>query len=838
MLAAAADDDFLSESRVDLGLRAIEAEIELGRVGARVGPYRLVRSLGEGGMGRVYAAERADGAFEQTVAVKLLHNVFPSDEVLRRFQRERDILATLNHPNIAHILDAGPSELGPFLAMELVEGEPLLKYCQDRESGLSERLELFATVCDAVHFAHQKRVIHRDLKPSNVFVTRDGMIKLLDFGIAALIDDAGGPTPGLTRTGMSPMTPEYASPEQIRGEPASVASDTYALGVLLYELLTGQRPHRLSGLSPSQIERAISERTPTRPSLAGHHRELRGDLDTIVLKAMHKEESRRYSSVAALVGDLRRHLEGRPVKARPDRLTYRLSTWTRRNRVVAGAAAAVATVVVLGVATTLTQAQRADSHIEGTRDLANVMLFDLDEVLEDLPGSTQARARFVSQALASLDELTGAGDGDPELLLDAAEGYARIGAIQGNPLYTNLGDLSSARASYQRALDLSRSVWARDTVDPRARRVLGASNAHMAVVTRAEGDMGGADAHARRALELLGAVPVPPGGDPGLTRDYEGARVLMARNQVNRGDFDHALATLDQAVSNLEAVASAEQAQADVGLALWDAYSTQVDGLRFSSRWEQAHEIVEGKACPMLERLAATHPTRASILYSLQSCLDYLGLLEEKLDVGDADASYRRALESAERLAALDPANEHANEALTTVLVSLGRRAFQMGRVADGEEYLGRAIEVRATMEEDNPANALWTSRVASARREYCRGLVNNGDPTAALPYCHAAVESHVRHVTRQPGGAIAEVTLAFALGHTARAYRDLSAAAGPSAERRSLRDSAAEFYRRSLAAYERAGSFGDDPDWEIDPDSISAELALLGAGDPSHDGR
>ena len=788
-------------------------------------------------MGRVSAAERADGAFEQRVAIKLLHSAHPSGEVLRRFKRERDILASLNHPNIAHILDGGPSELGPYLAMELVEGEPLLGYCGVRELELRERLELFATVCDAVHFAHGKRVIHRDLKPSNVFVTGEGVIKLLDFGIAALIDDDGGAAPGLTRTGLSPMTPEYASPEQIRGQPASVSSDTYALGVLLYELLTGQRPFRLSGLSPSQIERAINDRTPKRPSLAGP-RELRGDLDTIVLKAMHTDPDRRYASVAALVDDVRRHLDGRPVLARPDRLTYRLSRWTRRNRVVAGWAAAVVTVIGVGVATTLAQARRADTHVEGTRDLVNAMLFELDEVLEDLPGSTQARAQFVSQALESLDELTVGGEGDSELLLQAAEGSARIGAIQGNPLNTNLGDLSSARDSYERALDLSYSVWSRDTTESRARRVFGANNLHLAVVARAEGDMEQADEYARRALELLGGVSGSAANDPDVARDYESARVVLARNQVNRGDLDLALAALDVAVAGLEAVAPPESAEADLGLALWDAYWTQADGLRFSSRWEAAHAIIASKACPMLERLAAAHPTRASILHGLQSCLDYLGLLEEKLGVGDAEASYRRALESAEQLAALDPANERANEALTTVLVSLGRRAFRMGRVSDGKEFLGRAIEVRAQMEEDNPANALWTARLASAQREYCRGLVNNGDPSAALPYCHEAVESHVRHVTRQPGGAIAEVTLAFALGHTARAYRDLSLAAGRAADEQRLRESAAEYYQRSLAAYERAGSFGDDPDWEIDPDSIAAELALLDTGGRSNDGR
>lgn len=282
--------------------------------GRRVGPYEILRQLGEGGMGSVYLAARADGAYRKTVALKIVRPAAASNEVLRRFQREREILATLDHPNIARITDGGTTEEGlPYLVMDYVEGEPIDGYCDRHRLDLQARLKLFRDVCSAVQYAHDHHVVHRDLKPTNILVTREGVVKLLDFGIAKL---TGGDLEGatvLTRSDMCVMTPEYASPEQVTGGSTTPSTDVYSLGVVLYELLTGSRPYRMRSRIIHEVVRVISEEPPTRPSQV--KRQLRGDVECILLRALEKDPSRRYRSANAFSEDVRSHLEGLDVEA-------------------------------------------------------------------------------------------------------------------------------------------------------------------------------------------------------------------------------------------------------------------------------------------------------------------------------------------------------------------------------------------------------------------------------------------------------------------------------------------------------------------------------------------
>jgi eukaryotic-like serine/threonine-protein kinase len=333
--------------------------------GRRLGAYRLLRQIGQGGMGAVYLAERADGEFEKQVAVKLLPLGLSTGAARERFLAERQILAQLEHPGIARLLDAGIAEDGtPFFVLEYVEGEPIDRYCERRSLGIEGRIDLFLQVCAAVEYAHRNLVVHRDLKPGNILVTPEGVVKLLDFGIAKVLDaeSAAGAT-ALTQQAGRPMTPAYASPEQVRGEPITTATDVYALGVLLYQLLAGRTPYEVAGLSPGELERLICTQDPITPSAAAagrapeseniasttsaaasrRARRLRGDLDTIVLMALRKEPERRYRSVSALADDLVRHREGRPVAARSDRFSYRAGKFMRRRpgTVAAGVAAAI-----------------------------------------------------------------------------------------------------------------------------------------------------------------------------------------------------------------------------------------------------------------------------------------------------------------------------------------------------------------------------------------------------------------------------------------------------------------------------------------------------------------
>ncbi len=323
-------------------------------VGRRVGPYLLVRQIGRGGMGVVYQAIRSDGEFLHTVAVKLVRRGMDSDGIVRRFRAERQILAALSHPNIAALLDGGTSEDGrPYLVMEYIEGEGLMEYVQRLQLDARSRVQLFTPLCRAVESAHNAGILHRDLKPGNVMVTQDGVPKLLDFGIAKLLetDLVAGDMPA-TETQARLMTPDYASPEQIRGERLTPATDVYSLGVLLYQLLTGKRPYSITGRSMTEIERAITEQTVPRPSEVAESPRLRsalaGDLDNIVAMAMRREPERRYSSAAELGADLGRFLEGMPVRARRDSAFYRASKWTRRHAMAVTSGASLAAASGLG----------------------------------------------------------------------------------------------------------------------------------------------------------------------------------------------------------------------------------------------------------------------------------------------------------------------------------------------------------------------------------------------------------------------------------------------------------------------------------------------------------
>jgi len=357
----------------------------------RIGSYRIVRSLGQGGMGEVFLAERADEQFRQQVAIKLVRRGLLSRHVRGRLKLERQILATLDHPNIARLFDGGTTVDGtPYIVMEYIDGQPIDVYCNQRQLGIADRLKLFQTVCSAVHRAHQNLVVHRDLKPSNILVTAEGVPKLLDFGIAKMLDDRQMMhTMAVTQSDYRMMTPDHASPEQIRGEPVTTASDIYVLGVLLYELLCGFKTFRMKGNSLGALERAICVEMPLAPSeavAAGQNpdvqgianerslspsklrRELQGDLDNIVLMAMRKEPERRYSSVEQFAADIDRYLNNLPVIARADAWGYRAGKFLQRHGLIVGLGVALAAVLIGFTATTYIQAKR----IERERDAANV----------------------------------------------------------------------------------------------------------------------------------------------------------------------------------------------------------------------------------------------------------------------------------------------------------------------------------------------------------------------------------------------------------------------------------------------------------------------------------
>jgi serine/threonine protein kinase/tetratricopeptide (TPR) repeat protein len=350
-------------------------------IGRAFGPYRVESEIARGGMGAVYLAQRADGEFEQRAALKVIKRGMDTDLVLKRFRAERQILATLEHPNIARLLDGGSTEDGrPYFLMEYIEGQSIDDFAEARKLGVRDRLALFLSVCDAVQYAHQHLIVHRDIKPGNILVTPEGVPKLLDFGIAKALDpDDDAPTG--TITGARIMTPEYASPEQIEGRQATVTSDVYSLGVVLYRLLTGGSPYRLTSRDPIMIAEAVRTTEPSKPSMAVEQvprlrQALRGDLDTIVLMALRKEPERRYRSVRELADDIRRHLAGEPVRARSDGVGYRVSKFVQRHRTPVVASVVTAGVLALGLGIAAWRWPRATTHTGALAPRDRVLVAD------------------------------------------------------------------------------------------------------------------------------------------------------------------------------------------------------------------------------------------------------------------------------------------------------------------------------------------------------------------------------------------------------------------------------------------------------------------------------
>ncbi|MEO8336150.1 MAG: tetratricopeptide repeat protein [bacterium] len=507
---------------------------------ARIGPYRILGEAGRGGMGIVYIAERDDGQFRQRVALKVVPHGFVTDQAVRRFIEERQILASLSHPGIARLLDGGVTDDGlPYFAMEFVDGTPIDRWCDDKRLDVRARLRLFVDVCDAVQYAHQNLVVHRDLKPSNILVTAPdaqrgayGVVKLLDFGVAKLLSgdpsDLDIPDPN-TRTGSRWLTPRYASPEQLLGGPITTVSDVYTLGVLLYELLTGRWPYHDSPNVAHEVGRVIREVEPSKPSAvvapdARRERELSGDLDTIVLAAMHKEPARRYQSAEALADDIRRHLSGMPVRARADTLGYRTSKFVRRHRLGVMAAAALMLSLVIGATSTAWQATLASHERDRAQEQAattahaSALLVDMFRLSDpDVNRGATISAREVLSRGAKRIEA----DFEKEPALQTAM-LREIGRV-----YQNLGLFDDAEPLVRRAVRTLHTVS--------APAELAAGLQQLGELQRSRAKYADAEAHFREALALRRAMVPPPIDD--ITESLRGlADVLGEQRRHDAAD--------------------------------------------------------------------------------------------------------------------------------------------------------------------------------------------------------------------------------------------------------------------------------------------------------------
>jgi serine/threonine protein kinase len=530
--------------------------------GASIGPYRIVQVIGEGGMGMVYQAVRVDDLYRKLVALKVVRRGLYSSLAVRRFETERHILAHLDHPNIAKLLDGGTTPDGqPFFVMDFIAGTPIDEYCEKERLPLRRRLELFLTVCSAVQYAHQNFVVHRDIKPQNILVAADGAIRLLDFGIAKLLDPEAE-SASETMSVVQMMTPEYASPEQLHNRPVTTASDTYSLGVLLYVTLTGHKPFVFKTRSVQEICDTIRDSEPRRPSAVVRTeetaangrvlteagvaaargltpgklaRELAGDLDNILLMALRREPERRYASVEQLAGDIQRYLDGMPVLAQEDTFAYRAAKFLRRHQGAAIAASLAVFLLIAGAITTSWEArvatrerERADRRFNAVRRVANSLLFDVHDAIRDLPGSTPARRLIVTKALEFLNNLAEDAGNDRDLQRELAAAWERVGDVQGQTREMNPGDTQGALASYRKALSLRERLSAGSPSDPDILRDLIPNYGKLSDLLWNTGDSAASMDYSRRLLAASERVA----GQPGSTRQD---RMRLATSYLDHG---------------------------------------------------------------------------------------------------------------------------------------------------------------------------------------------------------------------------------------------------------------------------------------------------------------
>ncbi len=692
----------------------------------QIGPYRVERELGRGGMGVVYLASRADQQYRKQVAIKLLRPGHDGDQVFHRFQNERQILANLEHPHICRLLDGGVSDEGePYIVMEHVRNaRPIDEYCAARDLGLHERLELFRQACSAVQYAHRFLIVHRDLKPSNILVTDEGVVKLMDFGIAKNLL-AGFDNPSPQTLGNQPMTPAYASPEQLRGEPISTASDVYSLGVVLYELLTGHRPFEADESVLPNMLHSIFENEPERPSAAIHRppssrtgsgagkpseamvKSLRGDLDWIILMAMRKDPMRRYLSVEALSEDLRRYMEGLPVTARSDTFSYRAGKFLRRNKL--GAAAALLAVATLaGGALAIRREQaRTKASFNDVRGLANSILFEISDAIRDLPGSTPARLLLVERAQTYLDKLARESGNDLSLDRELAEAYKKIGEVQYRVGYPNLGDITGALASARKELALREAISAKDSS---VTAKLAVAEAHMRLGELLDGtaDPQGAEKHIAQALAIREALYAENPKNVDVRSDLARSYRIDGDHQEMEG---HAQAFYNQYLKALK-IREGLLAENPGDEAIERQYSMDLVRIGDSlgspnqtnlGRYDEARSTYE-RALEIRQELASANPSNTVTQRDVSNVYQRLGsLLEHNGDDEGSLNMSRKGLAISERLLEADPANFEVRRDIMVLQGQLGRAYLKLHDLPAAEKSLQTSLDIASELIAKNP---------------------------------------------------------------------------------------------------------------------------------------
>jgi tRNA A-37 threonylcarbamoyl transferase component Bud32/tetratricopeptide (TPR) repeat protein len=793
------------------------ARLESSVPDERLGPYRIVRRLGQGGQGAVFEAVRDDGRFHQRVAIKIVKWEIDNETTRRRFRDERQILAGLEHPYIARLLDGGETRDGaPYLVMEFVDGQPLIEATEGWTT--RRKLELFLKVAEAVAAAHRKLIVHRDLKPANILVTGEGNPKLLDFGIAKLLDTGVEQTQTLVHS----LTPQYASPEQVRGEQISTASDVYSMGVVLYQLLTGRKPYKLETSTPLEMDRVICQQPP---EPAG----LNGELDAILAMALRKEPERRYQGVEPFAEDIRRYLEGLPVLARPDTISYRARKYGRRHWVGLVAAALAFGGVVGGAAVAVYQARIAQQRFQQVRSLARSFVFDYQDELAKVDGNTAVREKMVRTALQYLDTLSRSAASDLELQKELAAAYQRVGDTQGFPTAPNLGHTQDAIASYRKGAAIYEAVALRE---PEFRGELGRFYTDFAYLLRYAHNYPDAIRMAETALHSEEQRARARPDDEAAQVRLANAWALVADIDEDRGYYKRALIKnrSGEAVArailgrwrNSEALSRAEGAVERVG-------STAV-GSGYITEALQAFDEEERLLGELrnLEPRNPRHARNTALLAEFRADVYDDDLKPSLEDPSKCLVYSRQYLESARQMARADPNNASARFSVATALfrlsfplkhfdpagavaaaqdsvrrydeeISSGRSSFlvesrrgrALRRLAEALLWAGRIPEARAAVNEALSAqrkaaahdreDLLEASLLASVLLTSAECADRIGDRAAALPYLTEAEQIAAAVFSKSPE----EVSSLLILARTREALSSHWKRAGDQAQAR-----------------------------------------------------
>ena len=757
-------EGFISEPAVvDLGLA--NAENVDHYLGKQIDSYFIEREIGHGGMGTVYLASRSDASFEKQFAIKLIKRGMDTNAVLKRFMMERQILTQLQHPNIANLVDGGTTTDGlPYFVMEYVEGVPVTKFCDEHELGKDERLALFRSICTVISYAHQNLVVHRDLKPSNIIVTEDGTPKLLDFGIAKLLHpDWSLDTNEATATMFRVMTPEYASPEQLLGQPITTASDVYSLGVVLYELLCGRRPIKVERRLPDEAANIVLTEEPVKPSsvVGGQSAEVRntnsdlgretvakltvpnpksllGDVDNIVLKALAKEPERRYQSVHEFSEDIRRHLEGLPVTATADSLSYRFAKFTKRHRMGVVAGGVIILTLLAATAVTSWQAlvarrerDKAEQRFSQVRKLAHTVLFDYHDGIAELAGSTPIREKMVKDAIEYLDNLASESAGDADLQRELATAYEKVGDVQGNPYLANLGNPEGALESYRKGLAILEALPSIEGDRPESRLPLAAAREKIGDILWARGASADSQTNYRQALAICEDLKAH-----GTLSDASAPFRLYNRigqTQEQLVDYESALQSYQLSLKEAQELSTVEPGNAryrrsvavgyaKVGDIYYETHDFKTAGINFQTSFS------------ILKVLSDNEPNNMQLRRSLGLIDARVALTEMKAgNLVEAINTNRQTIEIQRQISVADPNNLQIRYDLAATLGNLGE-CYGMVRSFDlAEQTFQEAIAISKQALAKDPTYAQARMNFAVNYVMYAQMLQKSGDPSRAL---------------------------------------------------------------------------------------------------------